>query len=593
MSDKKKTTVFIASAEISEDKMDAYGLAKGDSPYEYVLKAASGSAKKSPPRIAFTEDPVSSENWAGVYKSKRRLIPDSVLKHIRIQNHLIASILRARGNTMSMFGHIKADRFDIGIDVSIKKEFEPHIRPDQIERINQRIDGFKKILLNCGHESGLKQSEKMGLATYFYIQAQNGLTFGRHATEIVYKENPLRGGEKRFDRFRPVDAGTIYLPVRRGESADAVRQSGIKLLRDQKNNIQIEIEKLEGDEYAYVQAIDNVPRMAFTSDEMIVHHLFPSTDVELQGYAPTPIDTCITAVTTHLSIDAYNRLYFQNGRAAKGILVVNSEEIDQTTLNGIKQEFMASINNVSNSFRTPILGVGNEDRVSWLPVTSSAGDGEFAFLYENVSRTIMSAFNISPDELPGLSHLSRGTAQQSLSESSNQYKLTAQRDTGLRPLILSFQSFLNNDLFKVIDPELAQLCEITISGLDAESREQESVRLQQDSALHMSYDEVLRDVDKEIVGDLMGGGVPMNERYQLTADKYVPVGAFKDHFFKDGGASVVDPLLAYPRDAFWFQNISIAMQSAPESVAALYAPRPHSLDVLKMLAQDMLDEDEN
>ncbi len=595
---KSKQQVIFAAGEIDAAVLEANNLMKneGEGPLSFAIKNAMGTAKKtSAPRIGFTEDPVSTDHYAGVYKIKKKLLPDSVLKLVRVQNHLVASILRARSNTMSMFGHIKKDRFDIGIDVSIKTEFEEHIKPEQMVRIKDRIEKFKKILINCGHTEGLPDHEKMSLSDFFYLQTMDGLSLGRFATEIVYEENDngegadLKDRAKKFNRFRPVDAGTIYRTVRKGETAQGLRQSGIRLL-EQVTGKKINGAAFEKDEYAYVQVIESMPKQAFAPDEMLVHNLYPSNDIDHNGYPVTPIDTCISSITTHLSIDAYNKLYFQNGRAAKGILVIKSEELDQNTLNQLKQDFMASINNVGNSFRVPVFGVGKEDEVGWTPMVSSAGDGEFQFLYDSVARNILSTFSMSPDELPGYGHLSRGTNQQTLSESSNEFKLTAARDTGLRPLVLQFQSFLNEKLFHIMDPELAQLCTIKLSGLDAQSREQETNRLQQEMPIHMDYDQVLTDVDKKPVGERMAGNVPFNEHWQIIADKYIDVAEIMAEFMQSP-AALADPLLKYKRDPFWIQNMQILMQVNPAAIKAYYATKPYAIEILKMMIQDYLEED--
>lgn len=566
---------------------------KTEAPFSSLLKnvpiLAGQEKKKGGVKLAFYEDPVETSDYSGLFKTKRKLLLDKVIKLIRVQNHLVASILRARGNTMAMHGHKRKDRFDIGFEVSIKPEFEQYIKPDQMIKIKERIERFEKLLLNCGNNIGLTADEHMSLSEFLDLQTKNGLSFGRFATEIIYEKN---GEERVFHSFRPVDAGTIYNVVRNGEfGAQAIRDSSIRRLKEVTGEkINIDFDALQEDTYSHIQSIDGVPVQAFTPEELIVFNLYPSTDIEHAGYPVTPIDTCISSITTHLSIDAYNRLYFQNGRAAKGILVVKSSEIDQATLQKIRQDFMASINNVNNSFRAPVFGVNPEDEVNWLPMVSSAGDGEFQFLYDQVARNILAAFNISPDELPGYGHLSRGTNQQSLSESSNEFKLTAARDTGLRPLILKFQSFFNEKLFPIIDEELSQICFIQLAGLDAQSRDQESLRLQQDMPLHMNYDEVLSSVDKHPIGKRLAGAVPFNERYQIIADKLLRVGEVREAFLEDPSA-LLDPLLQFSRDPFWMQNLQMLMQTNPTAVKAYFASKPYAYDLLKMMVADQIEED--
>jgi hypothetical protein len=219
-------------------------------------------------------------------------------------------------------------------------------------------------------------------------------------------------------------------------------------------------------------------------------------------------------------------------------------------------------------------------------------DDAFQFMYDQIARNIMSAFSMSPDELPGYSHLTRGTNSQTLSESNNEFKLTAARDTGFRPLVLKLQTFFNQLLFPLIDPLLAKICEIKFCGIDAQSKEQESSRMQQDMPTHMTYDEVLHQVDKEPIGQSLAGEVPFNERWQLIADKYLNVGDLMGNFL-GSAAAVVDPALRYKRDPFHLQWLQLMAQGNPAAMQAYFAPRPYAMDILKMLVQDSLDDEEN
>jgi hypothetical protein len=593
-SPKKETVkpVMSMASEINGNMMKSYmdNPDKASVSISDLIGATSGSAKRTKkttvPRIAFTEDPISKDNYFGLFKNKKKLIPDYTIKKIRQEDHLIASILRARGNTMSMFGRIRKDRFDIGIECNVKPEFDEVITPEQRIKIQERIGKALDMLINCGSNEGVSNEDRMLLSEYFYIQGQNGLSFGRFATEVIYDEDDI--GSKRFHRFRPVDAGTIMKAVKKGEYADDVRQSSIKLL-EELNGSKIDPDSALAGSYSWIQVVEGIPRQAFTQDEMLVCNLFPSTDVEHNGYPVTPLDTIIQSVTTHISIETYNRLYFANGRATKGMIVIKSDEIDQATIEGIKQQFNASINSVGNSFRTPIFGVSSEDNVQWLPLNQQKKDGEFQFLYDSVARNILSAFGMSPDELPGYGHLSKGTNQQSLSEANNEYKLTAARDTGIRPLILKFEDFINEQLFPLVDPELAQICTINLSGLDSDTRQDEALRLQQDMPIHMNMDEVLDYVDKQTAGKHLGGEVPFNERYQVIVDKYLETSQYMGHTIDP--AFMVDPTLKYRRDGFWFQQLEMLGQTNPEALQAYFASRPDAIDILKMLSEDMLDED--
>lgn len=592
---KKSAAIVMGNAQ--EESLEEI-LAKSDSKSvtQTLTKALerAKSANSKAPSLSFTESP-NTANYEGLYKYKKGLLPNSVIKQIRVADHLIAGILRTRGAQGSAFGHLRIDRFDRGIELAIKPEFYKILTPEQNEKILERMKRAESLLLNCGHTKGLEDHQKLSLADYLDVQVRNGSSFGWFTTEIIYDRSQPADAEGNypFHRFRPNDAGTIYRAVRKGDSLDTgLRKEAMKLLAElNAQETSINIAALEADEYAWVQVPDgHQPRQAFTHKELLVCNLYPSTDIEHCGYPVSPLDTIVNSVTTHIAIDTYKKLFFQNGRASKGAFIIKADSLDQPAMEAIKREFDASINNVSNSFRTPLLGLAPNEDAEWVSFQNEGLSDGFEYMYDQIARNILSAFSMSPDELPAYGHLSKATNAQALSESSNEYKMTAARDTGLRPLIQKIETFFNDRLFPILDPILAKICEIHFIGLDAESIEQESTRLQQNMAISMNYDEVMDEVDKEPVGEAFGGKMPFSERFQLLLDKYSDVGEVKARFF-GSAAAAVDPMLRYKRDPFALQQMQLLSQISPAAVQALYAPRPYAMDMLKMQIEDMLEDD--
>lgn len=539
--------------------------------------------RNTPPRLAFTEDPAKKFSSGGIFEQKVDLLEDGTIKKIRIRNHLVASILEARGNVLYMLSIPRTSRYDVGSEIKIKPEIEKYIPHDKMPLIQARIDNFRNILQNCGHKGNMKMSKWMDFPTYMKLITKNGIAFGRHATEIVRDEYG------NFSYFRPVDVATIMRSNVKNNEAQGIRQrathdleqmEGVRLNSEQKKDIS---------NVDWVQVIDGIPKQVFSEKDMLVYTLYPSTDIENKGYPLTPIDTVINAITAHMNIEQYNNLYFQNGRASKGFLVIKSSDIDQNTLELIKQTYYASIDNVNNSFRAPVFAVDTEDDVNWVPTSPSSRDIEFGYLYDSVTRNILAAFGMSPDELPGFNHLSKGTNQSALSESNNEYKLLAARDIGIKPLIKIQQNFLNSYLFPLIDPELSKLCNIVLAGFDAEDREKEINRIQMESPLHYNYDDLLNEVEKETVGEMLGGRVPFNERYQQAIAGLSYINELRHCFYNDP-AAFCDIFNRYKRDPFFFQFLSMLQQSNPIAYRAFFARKKNNMQILKMLIKDTLDD---
>src|ERR1700684_3855625 len=86
-------------------------------PLQKALNDTTGKPTERAPALTFIESPNYNDAYAGVVKSKRNEIPDSLLKLVRTQDHLIAAILRTRAGQISQFGKKRADRFDKGMQV--------------------------------------------------------------------------------------------------------------------------------------------------------------------------------------------------------------------------------------------------------------------------------------------------------------------------------------------------------------------------------------------------------------------------------------------------------------------------------------------
>lgn len=536
------------------------GATKGESPLvKSILNMLDSGGGHNIERLAFERDPSTNSEYAALYREKLRLIPDRFLKRIAIQDDLVASIVNARSNHVSAFGRPQMNRFATGFKIEFKAGQEQKLKADDKDALKDRIDKAINLFANCGSTKGWGDRDDMTLAQFLAMQTRNALVVGRFATEIIHTFDH-NDGKNKFHSFRPIDAGTIYYAAPYKTAAESVRKQA-RLLLQQIKNEKFEPEKFQNEEYAWIQVIESKPVQAFTSKECIVHNVYPVTDVELQGYPLTPIDTIISAVTTHINITKHNRLYFESGRATRGMLVIQSDDVDDAVVARIRNQFNASINSVNNAWRMPVFGVGKQETIQFQPIDSGGRDMEFQYLSDTNARVILSAFQMSPEELPGYAHLSRGTNNQALSEGNNEYKLEAARDTGIRPLLSHFQDFLNERIFPLIDEELSRICYIRLIGLDAETPEKENIRIQQDAPLHMTFDEILQRVEKRHVGRKLGGKFPFNPSYQSIIQNYLTFGEIQEAFFDKEGASK-DQSLAFYQNPMWFQwqQLQIQMQ---------------------------------
>jgi hypothetical protein len=557
MSNKGK--VFFVDSNLDQEKLEKSEQNDGWFTENPLAKSliASLRGKQKAQAIAFSEDPQESR-YHSLYidKNNTPLLPDTIIKRTSYIDDLIAAIVRGRANHISSFGTMLPDRKSMGyrLDPEKNSNFDKLPFEKKAELIKESIR-VSKLLASCGNLEGLDDRQKQTFSEFLYVSAANAVRFGRITTELI-KDS---GGK--FCGFRAVDPSTIYFARKNSTSTSAkvLREQAFKLLQEIKKETVIDPQKYANDEYAFIQVINGTPRHAFTDDEMVNFNFYPTTDFETNHYPITPIDTVINAIITHVNITQHNKLYFQSGRATRGMLVIQSESVNDSTLEQLKQQFQASINGVQNSWRVPVISVGTNDKVSWQSIDGQGRDMEFQYLFDSNIRIILAAFNMSPDELPGYNHLSKGTNNQSLSESNNEYKLQAARDVGIRPLLSTMETFINLKLIPLFNPELSRYFKFKFYGLDAETPEKEASRIEAEQKLWGTMNDTLRSVEKEEIPAHLGGDFPLNPVYQAVIFQCLTMGEILEHFFKKEGASK-DKRWDYVRDNFYFQHISMIQQ---------------------------------
>lgn len=526
-----------------------------------ILKSMNNHEEDAVQRMAFEVDPKTYRSGhQGLYISKQGLTPDKVIKRISGPNgnELVCQILQARSNHMSAFGRRRTSRFSMGYEFhEINKDSIPD---DEVEfdKLQNELDKAKTVFWNCGLGKLDNELTPMNFSQCLKMITRDGVGFGRFAMEILWTVDVHN--QKKVHSFRPVDTGTIFRILPYSEKDQTARTKALALLSKIKQE-RFSIERYKQDEYVWAQVIDGEIVQAFSSDELIVYNLYPVTNVEYNQYPLSPIDQALNAITTNINITLYNKLYFQNGRAAKGAWVFQSDNIDEKIVQQIRNQHTQSINSVTNAHRVPVFGVGQEEKLTWTPVDSNAKDAEFQYLMDQNSRIVLSAFQMSPEELPGYAHLSKGTNSQSLSESNNEYQLESARDVGIRPLIFDMQDFFNTHIFPLFFPELSKIYQLVFSGLDHDSPEKEATRLQQDMNVHMTYDDILEHVEKDKLGEELGGQFPLNPQFQQVIQSYLTFGETLENFFgKKGAAS--DPRYMFYMNPMWMQWQQMTIQKA-------------------------------
>jgi hypothetical protein len=378
-----------------------------------ILNVLDGGGKNTIERLAFESDPSLKNQYSSLYTRSSGSSPTPILKRISIQDDLVAGITNARSNHLSAFGRPRPDRFSLGFVIDPKAGVLDRCNDEQKKDLQDRIEKLTQKLSTCGETRGWGDNDRMTFAQYLAMSTRDAITVGRIATEVIYvigtdgQKRPTASGPStpapstrpRPRRGRPRTSASRPGPPRAGQEQEAhpreVRERRVRLGPGHRR-----------------QALQ-----AFTSKECLVHNFYPVTHVELDGYPLTPLDTVISAVTTHINITTHNKLYFQTGRATRGMLVIQSDEMDESG----HQPHPAAVQRQHQQREQRLAHAGvrrrQDDQITWSPSTRASATPS-----SSTSATATPGHpQRVPDEpgrAPGYAHLSRGTNNQALSRAT-------------------------------------------------------------------------------------------------------------------------------------------------------------------------------
>lgn len=163
--------------------------------------------------------------------------------------------------------------------------------------------------------------------------------------------------------------------------------------------------------------------------------------------------------------------------------------------------FVASGLVVHNSFRTPIL---QSEGIEWIDLQKTNIDMEYGKWVEYLIKICAGVFLIDPAEINFA--LQGGVSQTPLFESSQEWKLKASRDKGLKPLLKFIAKLINKNIIDRIDDHFS----FEFIGLDELSQQEQHQMVVEQIGSYMTLNEARRSMD---FAELPHGDIPMNPTY--------------------------------------------------------------------------------
>lgn len=445
--------IELANAKLQVKKMRTIEKAiRSDSPSDILRakKAIEGMQERDKdvgPKSYFI-DPLQFNSNLG-YKDKAFSLTYTTLKRMS-KTPIINSIIKTRKNQVADFAELQENKYQTGFVVRKKPKGGVEQKMDNKDkRIAFSIADF---LLKGGNSGGWGHDD---FDTFIRKIVDDSLTYDQMTFEV------MRNRRGKVESFIATDASTFRIAnsffAEDYDSPYFRENKGIWGFSNEDFG-----EKVKGYYPSYVQIYQNNKIAEFYPWELCFGVRNPSTSIYANGYGCSELEELINVVTSLLWGDEYNRRFFSQGSAPKGMLRVKGT-VNETSLQQFKQQWQSMITGVMQSWKTPVV---NQD-VEWIDLQKNNRDMEYSSWMEYLIKLACAVYNIDPVEIGW--DISRGSNPGGLFEGSQEQRFQHSKDKGLYPLLKFLQRKINKYIVEPIHPDY----ELVFMGLNGMSIEQE------------------------------------------------------------------------------------------------------------------------
>lgn len=462
---------------------------RSDSPSD-ILKAAEIFNQQSKPANvapkAYLIDPLEFNSFLG-YKDKPFSLSYETLRRMS-RTPIINSIIKTRKNQIADFAEPQADRYSTGFVIRRKPKFGQEQKMDtQDRKIASSITDF---ILNCGDTAAWDGDE---FDEFIRKIVDDSLTFDQMTFECI------RNRRGKLVRFQAVDAATFRLAESYfdGEYNNPYFEGA---MMDDRQNWG---PKVDGYYPAYVQVYQTAKVAQFYPWELCFGIRNPTTSIYANGYGNSELEELINVVTSMLWGDEYNRRFFSQGSAPKGLLRIKGN-VNEASLQQFKQQWQAMISGVMQSWKTPVV----EGDIDWVDLQKNNRDMEYNSWMEYLIKIACAVFCIDPTEIGW--DISRSNGSGLTFGDGQKQRMEQSKDKGLYPMLKFIQRKINKFIVEQINPDF----EFVFMGLNgmtiSEELDMDIKRLQ----AFQTVDEIREKWDLPAIGEEKGGDTIENSVIQ-------------------------------------------------------------------------------
>ena len=462
-------------------------------------------------RKSYIVDPYQFNSFMG-YKDKPYSLSYRMLSRMSYGVPIIRAIISTRIDQVADYCDVQKDKYSIGFVIRKK---QPHYNTGEAPKITreeiQKIDEITEFILNCGTDSNSFENDDFD--TFVRKIINDSLTYDQMCFEVT--RNPL---SKKVTSFIAVDAATIRLSDSYDQQHFENGHSNKDVERIQwGGNTNLTSKKQFGYLPKYCQIEDSVAVADYYPWELSFGVRNPTTNIYNNGYGISEQEILTNTITSMLWSDEYNRRFFSQGSAPKGLLKIKSGAgMNSTMMAQFKQQWQSMMSGVYNSWKTPIM----EADVDWVDLQKSNQDMEFAKWQEYLIKLSTAIYRIDPSEINF--PLSGGSNDKIFgTDGGTKERIQNSKDKGLYPLLKFLQRKINKHIVSQIDPRF----EFAFQGLDVEDPKEE---LEADIKMlsnFMTIDEIrvrrgLRPLGAENGGNIIANSIWLqNKNAQAMAEQ--------------------------------------------------------------------------
>ena len=455
------------------------------------------------PKSAFF-DPLSLQYALG-YKDRRYNLTYETLKRVASQLSIVSAIINTRIAQIASFSAPYRTTKSLGYIIR-HKEAE-RLTTNSERRFIQQLEAFISSCGEPGRENPFTRIKRPKFEHFLKQVVRDTLTYDQLTFEVVPRNNGIP-----FE-FRAVDASTIRIASPDRDTGTAVSHS-----YHQRNLIpgmtgptpyrygnmyvgqQYGREMLPHETVQYVQVINGQIENVYNDNELSFGIRNPRTDIYVQGYGFGELEQLITIITSLLYAEEYNRRFFTQGAHPKGILNFKGDNWTPDQLEAFRRQWVAQIAGAENAWKTPIT---QSEGLEWVNMQLTNQDMQFNIWIEYLLKVTCGVFLMDPAEINFDLH--GGVQQTPLFESSQEWKLKASRDRGLKPLLRFIAGLINEHIIDRIDDHFV----FEFIGLDELTEQEKHDMMKEQISTYMTLNEGRRTLD---LPDIPGGvgELPLN-----------------------------------------------------------------------------------